>query len=59
MTSLFLSFALSIVYSAKAEEMIAKMEKEEEMLIEQLRATQEKQRAAYEELEGALALELS
>ena len=38
--------------------MIAKMEREEEALIEKLRKTQEMQRAAYEDLESALTLEV-
>lgn len=39
-----------------AERMIAKMEREEADLIEKLRLTQDRQRAAYEELEQALHL---
>lgn len=42
------------IRQAQAERVIASMEQEEERLIEKLRATQDKQRAAYEKLEHAL-----
>eukprot|EP00965_Chrysotila_dentata_P100733 3328096-Pleurochrysis_carterae.AAC.1 len=37
-----------------AEDVVADLEEEEEIAIERLRATQEAQKAAYEELERAL-----
>ena len=43
-----------ILVREEADQLIAKMEKEEAELIEKLRWTQDRQRAAYEALEQAL-----